>query len=269
VTITATDEFGEHYFTRLHNARNHWWVAGMHAMGRLLLPKDLDGWRVLDAGCGGGASFDWITREVGPQGLVVGCDFAPSALAVAANYQTSTTVLGRASVTDLPFPSDRFQLVVSADVLQHLNRDQAIQALREVNRVLAPNGWFLVRTNSSHGRAHVVTRDDWRLYSTRSLRDELEEAGFVVERLSPANCMPALVALLTRGRAMHESHGADDPHAADAGASAALGIPGRSAGWRDRVGRRALASERAWMKLPHARLPFGHSLVAVARSSRA
>jgi SAM-dependent methyltransferase len=179
-------------------------------------------------------------------------------------------------MAQLPYRDASFDLVVNADVLQHLTGADAVAAVTEVRRVLRPGGAFLVRVNGDSFRGDVRQRENWRLYGPALLETELVAAGLVVDRLSYAYSLPGLAAagrtLATRARRLVGGHAvADhgdlgaDVHVHDHGeGQATVGIPGRVGRLRDAAGRTWLRAEAAWLRHPRARLPFGHAVVARA-----
>lgn len=251
-------EFDEHYFHQLEAARHHWWVEGMQSIGAAMLQEHRSGLQVLDAGCGSGALLPWLTRLAAP-GRAHAVDVAPVAVTSCAGLGLSVDLV-RASVAELPFGGSRFDLVVSMDVLQHLTNGQAAQAVAEMTRVLRPDGRLLVRTNAAFGRGGVSERDDWRLYRPDSLRQVLVSAGLTVDALTPVNFLQGLWASRPRRRSDHggEGHHHGEGHHG-------LGIPRPVHPLQNRLLLAVLRAEARWVSRPGHRLPFGHSLYAVAR----
>jgi SAM-dependent methyltransferase len=190
------------YYERLFQVEErHWWCLGMRDIARAALRAELGRERprrVLDAGCGSGASLLWL-EELAQGGRVHGVDLSRDALLFSRSRGRSR--LAQASVIQLPFRDESFDLLVSVDVLQHLPRgggDQA--ALREAWRVLRPGGLFLLRTNcEAPGRRNRPEFHDFHFYSARELSALFEEAGFVVARRTHAN---VVVDVAARARAM-------------------------------------------------------------------
>jgi ubiquinone/menaquinone biosynthesis C-methylase UbiE len=89
----------------------------------------------LDLGCGTGGSFSLLRNF----GTVIGLDVSPLALKFAKEKGMKHLVLG--SAENLPFADNCLDLVAALDVLEHLDDD--CQALREIWRVLKPNGAFV------------------------------------------------------------------------------------------------------------------------------
>jgi len=113
-----------------HVAR--YWFAVRIARGR----------RVLDAGCGSGYGADVLAREARE---VLGIDISGDAIDYARqHYRAANVRFERASCLQIPAPDGSFDLVVAFELIEHLADWRAF--LREVRRVLAPDGQFLVST---------------------------------------------------------------------------------------------------------------------------
>ena len=113
-----------------HVAR--YWFAVRIAHGR----------RVLDAGCGSGYGADVLAREARE---VLGIDISGDAIDYARqHYRAANVRFERASCLQIPAPDGSFDLVVAFELIEHLADWRAF--LREVRRVLPPDGQFLVST---------------------------------------------------------------------------------------------------------------------------
>lgn len=237
----------EDYYCRISESEwAHFWYRGMWEMGAVLLGDRLQSARLLDAGCGTGG-FLRFALERGAK-HVAGADIASTAIELA-HAQVPDAALCVAPLHELPFPDASFELVVSNDVLQHVPELEVGESLLELGRVLVPGGALLLRTNGSrHLRRE---RHDWRAYDAATLRNELVDAGFEIERLTYANAVLSLLAAVL-GRVPHapsvEHHG----------------IPTR----RPRrpvsaLGRITLSGEARWLRRGRT-LPYGHTLFALA-----
>jgi ubiquinone/menaquinone biosynthesis C-methylase UbiE len=108
---------------------------------------------VLDVGCGNG-SYLWALAQRQHRGLVVGLDLSPGMLdAARARSASARLMVGDAQV--LPFADDSFDVVLAMHMLYHLP-DRAL-GIRELRRVLRPEGVALVVTNSDR---HLRELDD-------------------------------------------------------------------------------------------------------------
>jgi SAM-dependent methyltransferase len=92
------------------------------------LKKYLVGKKILDAGCGGGAYVDFLSRA----GFdATGVDNHTQFLAVAgAGHFQGTFVEG--DLTDLPFPDKTFETTYCFDVLEHVDDVRALEQLERV-----------------------------------------------------------------------------------------------------------------------------------------
>lgn len=94
---------------------------------------DLARCRLLDAGCGTG-HFSLRARELGAQ--VVSLDLGPRLLRVARGKGLRRLMAG--DVTELPFATGAFDLVLSSECIEHTVSPRA--AVTEMARVLRPGG---------------------------------------------------------------------------------------------------------------------------------
>jgi SAM-dependent methyltransferase len=98
---------------------------------------------VLDVGCGGGRHVVYLGRL----GLAVTAgDQAAFALTETQRWLVRERLqadLVQLEMTALPFQSETFDAVLSVNVLQHADPEQARAAVQEVWRVLRPGGLFL------------------------------------------------------------------------------------------------------------------------------
>jgi len=168
--------------------QRHWWYVGMREIAAGLIapiyPPVPPGTpaparRILDAGCGVGGGLRWLSAF----GQVTGIDLHPLAIQYSAKVSRR---VGCASVQALPFASQTFDLVATFEVLYHLAVSDDVAALAEMQRVLRPGGWLLVRLpaydwlRGAHDR-HVHTR---HRYEAAELNSKLAAAGFEVRRLT-------------------------------------------------------------------------------------
>ena len=233
----------EDYYRRLHEAEEqHWWSVGMRRIGASLLEGRLHG-ALLDAGCGTGGLLAWA-RTQGTFERLCGVDVGSEAVELA-RRTVPDAELHVAAVDELPFAESSFDVVVLADVLQHVEESEIGRGLRELGRVLRPGGVLLVRTNGSRRGRRV--RPDWRLYDESSLAEELTRSGFRVDRVTHANMV-----LSAFGR---------EP---EPPTESRCGVPAPVGTLRNAVGSTLLRLEARYLRAPARSLPRGHTLFAVA-----
>lgn len=156
-----------------------------------------EGDRVLDVGCGTGIVARRAVSHVGEQGTVVGVDINEGMLKVAKAAAADLTPMiewRRGDATALPFPDEAYDLIFSQQALQFIE-DPAV-ALREMHRVLAPNGRIAVSVLRSlafndgyeklaealdrhvGGEAGMMMRSPFRGYTREELHTLADDAGF-------------------------------------------------------------------------------------------
>jgi SAM-dependent methyltransferase len=248
------------YYSRLFELEQvHGWCTGMRTLAAALLDpifRSRTHWRVLDAGCGTGGMADWLRRYPGTD--VVGIDLSEDALGFCQRRGQRALVLG--SVCELPFVDQSFDFVLSTDVLQHVvDPPGDVATLREALRVLRPGGYLYLRTNSRFGLGPQVREANYRRYTRPELLDRFAQAGFAVERATYANSLPSLLAI-AQSRLRRRTASAQ---AMDLG----LRLKPRPRGlrWIDHGLASVLAAEAWYVQSRQRDLPFGHSLVVLAR----
>ena len=104
---------------------------------------------VLDVGCGTGANFSKIGRSVR---RIVGIDISEEQLKRAERTiqreGLSNVTLRVGSITDLEFPSDMFDKVICASVLQYLNDDECRAGIIELFRVCKDGGIIVIHAKN-------------------------------------------------------------------------------------------------------------------------
>jgi SAM-dependent methyltransferase len=207
-------------------------------------PDALPALRLLDIGCGTGATMDHLNSY----GQVVGIDLSEIPLSFSRRRGHDRVIC--ASATELPFEDDSYDLITALDVIEHLDDD--VKGLREIRRVLSPGApavIFVPAFQSLWG-----PNDDQsghkRRYRIDQLRAAVEAAGLHIERISYANITMFIPIWL--GRKI-------------------LKLLGRTEQAENRINHRSInkllavvfASEAEWLR--RHTLPFGVSIVCLAR----
>jgi len=237
-------------YVKMHAIEDRmWWYRGLHAnlLSALLRDGGVAPGLVLDAGCGTGgfltrlhASFPAIER--------VGLDFEPIAVSLAAEKSGAPVCVG--SVNALPFADGSLGAIVSADVLCHRGVSESA-ALANFHRCLRPGGALILNLPAYEWMmsAHDRAVDNVRRYGAPSLRQKLRAAGFGRVTTSYWNCL--LFPLMALSRKVLATHGGrSDVMTYSAPIEAIF---------------RAVMRIEGFLLARGARLPFGGSIIAVAR----
>lgn len=221
----------------------HWWYQATRALLADALAAHLAaGARVLDAGCGTGATGAWLAARQ----RVVGLDAERRAVELYAGQHPGVALL-QGDLSLLPFRTGAVDAVLCVTVLCHRAIPDPAAAVGELVRVLRPGGVICLlepgvrRLRRAHDRAvHVARR-----FSVADVRHVLTANGCEVVRASGAYSflvVPAAIkGLLERGRMSSDLDGQG-------------GAVGRGLG-------AAAAAERRW--LARHDLPTGLSVWAV------
>ena len=104
------------------------------------------GQQVLDLGCGT-ATLTVMIKQAHPQAVVTGLDGDPQVLKIGRDKAKKARVdltLDQGMAYDLPYSAASFDRVLSSLMFHHLNRQDKQRALKEICRVLKPDGRLLI-----------------------------------------------------------------------------------------------------------------------------
>lgn len=241
------------YLEMAETENHHWWFCGRRQiLTRILESLSLkDDARILEIGSGTGGNLDMLSKF----GRVSAMEMDDVARTLAQQKTGAAYDIRAGRCPDqIPFVDDRFDLICLFDVLEHIPEDEA--TLRAIERHLAPGGQLLLTVPAYRWLwgAHDVYLHHQRRYSAKELRAKLVAAGFKLERLSFFNTLlfPLAALIRIKERLMGSTN---------ATGGAVPKEPVNSAL------RHIFALERYW--LPYGNLPFGVSLLAIAKPSSA
>jgi SAM-dependent methyltransferase len=247
-----TTTFTADYFAEIAELEaRHPWTSAMRALTLALIEREArrNLHRVLDVGCGAGLFLDeWLAN--GRAAFGVGIDLHADALGWARKRERGTWV--RASARQLPFRPGSFDAIHSADVLQHLSRDESDRAFDLFASLLAPGGILALRVRAPRIFRCEPDADYSQSFSRRRLHSELERRGFALRFLSHVNALPSVWAEM-------------DARLGGSPGGAVKGIRQRSAAAPSQLLAAYLAVERAWLMTSHVPLPVGHTVICIAR----
>src|SRR6185503_1295495 len=159
----------------------YWWFPAMREITDTIASRDLrqSSLRILDAGCGTGFNLGYYAT--GDSREVYGLDLADAALKHV--RKRGFRKVAQASITEIPFKSETFDIVFSFEVVTQTPFDTHDASLREMHRVLKRGGHLFIRVPafmwlwSSHDEELEVR---YR-YTRDELAKRLSNAGFIVD----------------------------------------------------------------------------------------
>ncbi len=234
----------------------HWWFCARREIISSLIERHLGNGehRILDAGCGTGGNLPMLGRF----GQVTGVEMDQYAAQMAREKKVANIVEGYLP-NHFPIAADeRFDLIVSLDVLEHIDDDVA--SLRRLRENLAAGGRMVVTVPafpwlwSAHDKVHHHKRR----YTRDELRSKIESVGLKVGYISYYNSLLFPAAAMVRGlqRLRGRSQNKDEPQVD-------VSMP---AGWLNRILYGLFIVEK--YLIGRITFPFGLSLVAVIEIDR-
>jgi ubiquinone/menaquinone biosynthesis C-methylase UbiE len=151
---------------------------------------------ILDVGCGGGRTIQKLAA-IATEGMLYGIDYAAGSVAASHGKNAHLIKAGRveiqrASVSQLPFPDDKFDLVTAVETQYYW--PDLVNDMREILRVLKPGGTLIIIAETyKDGRYDKLKGPVMKLLRSTSLsvseqRELFSTAGYtdvqMVEELS-------------------------------------------------------------------------------------
>lgn len=169
------------YETKHHQAEtSHWFLSARRHLIIKLLRSRQKNEKILEVGCASGVLLQALAR----QGFssVYGAEISAEAI-----NQCRERGLNNVTLIDseqLPFPDGTFDVLISSDVLEHIDQDQ--KALADWCRVLKPGGVALLMVPAFQflWSDHDVVNNHFRRYVKKELLAKMEQAGFTIVRSS-------------------------------------------------------------------------------------
>ena len=172
----------EEYKKMFAEEASNWYFRGKRSIVFSYLSKHAPKGKlkILDVGCGTGINMQQLSKY----GETFGIDISSSALKF--SRQRSLINLSLASIEQLPFKDNSFDLITCLDVLYHKGVKNDLSALKELDRVAKPNALLLLTESalkqlwSEHDQAvEAKTR-----YSLNDFRSLLSQTSFEIKKAS-------------------------------------------------------------------------------------
>lgn len=178
----------------------YWWYRGLRVLIHELLAQYAarnGTTKILDAGCGTGKNLQLFLEH----GDAWGLDIAKEAIQFCLMRGVPPERALVASLLEIPFPAQFFDLAFSFDVICNIQNDVA--AFAEIRRVLNPGGRVIVQLPAYQWlwSAHDVAVGHKHRYTAETLREKITRAGLQVENLKYLNtALFPIIALLRFAR---------------------------------------------------------------------
>lgn len=117
---------------------DHWWFTSLRKIVLNLLQEPSSP-TILDAGCGTGALLKLI-ENTNPESKLFGIDLSTICCSIAQNKSKAQILVG--SIEKLPFPDNKFDIVICLDVLEYFSDPRT--AISELVRVLKKDGTLVI-----------------------------------------------------------------------------------------------------------------------------
>ena len=175
---------------------SYWWYIGLRNLIFSYVNKlnlNYNGLRLLDCGCGTGGLLEKCGHY-----KAIGMDISEEAIKFC--NMRGLKKIAKASVSDVPFQNNSFDIITSMDVLYHNRVVNDLKALKEFYNILDKGGFLFLNLpaydfmKSTHDEV-VHTRER---YTLMDLREKVKKAGFEIEMISYRNAFLFLPALLIR-----------------------------------------------------------------------
>lgn len=139
------------------------------------IPADMDGMRVLDAGCSAG----WYSKQLAGRGAqVTAVDMSPEMVSATQKLLGEKAEALCLDLEELlPFSDHSFDFIVSSLTLHYLKDWHG--AFSELSRVLKPGGGFLLSIH--HPLTDLQLLDDAHYFSTELIVDQWNKEGKIYE----------------------------------------------------------------------------------------
>ena len=117
---------------------------------------ELDNLNILDLGCGNGKNSNYIAEQ-GLNNKIVGIEISETALKYARSLVPQGNFMKQNIGAILPFGEASFDIILDVTSSNSLNESERAIYLKEIQRLLKPNGYFFLRTLCKDGDKNAQT----------------------------------------------------------------------------------------------------------------
>ena len=176
---------------------NYWWHVGLRNLIQLTMDKYCSGndnILILDAGCGTGGLIYALKNTF----VVEGLEYNYEGIKYCKERDINRVVV--ASITDIPYKKDTFDIVISLDVLCQLPAGQDSKALNEIFRILKQNGLLILNLPANN---FLRGRQDnnmlvFQRYTKKGFLKAISFTPFVINKITYRNTILFPVALIIK-----------------------------------------------------------------------
>jgi 2-polyprenyl-3-methyl-5-hydroxy-6-metoxy-1,4-benzoquinol methylase len=170
------------------------------------IPAKLDS-HILDLGCGSGRLLRWL--ELKGYKNLIGVEASEEQIKIAKKLTRAEII--HSDILEFKINAFEYDLILLIDVLEHLDKEAAVQILENLRNGLKQNGSILIQVpnNASPFGIKIQNSDITHLtaYTESSLRQVLGISGFNQVKIYPWNIIVSDVKSLLRWAALSVIHG--------------------------------------------------------------
>lgn len=156
--------------------------------------------RVLELGCGAGATLAWI-KGLYSNAELHGVEIVSTVARIADSIQGAHILCGNAETIEFPYNDNYFDYCIMGDILEHLH--EPLPVLKRINQLIKPHGKIIVsmpnikhwsvmipllfKDRFSYEDAGILDRTHLRMYTGTEIKKLIKGAGFRYLSSKPTN----------------------------------------------------------------------------------